>query len=90
MLSGQIGGAGLDVMPEEPLNLERKLIQAWQGEDEWIRDRLLITPHSAFYTPQSLYDMRTKGITVALKYLRTGKLENCVNEKYLKNVRPLT
>jgi lactate dehydrogenase-like 2-hydroxyacid dehydrogenase len=90
MLSDQIGGVGLDVMPEEPLNLERKLIRAWQGEDEWIRDRLLITPHSAFYTPQSLYDMRTKGITVALKYLRTGKLENCVNQEYLKNVRPLT
>jgi phosphoglycerate dehydrogenase-like enzyme len=90
MLSDQVGGVGLDVMPEEPLNLERKLIRAWQGEDEWIRDRLLITPHSAFYTPQSLYDMRTKGITVALKYLRTGKLENCVNQEYLKNVRPLT
>lgn len=89
MKSGQVGGAGLDVMPEEPCNLERKLLQAWHQEEQWIKDRLLITPHSAFYTPQSLYDMRTKGIAVALKYLRTGKLENCVNEAFLEERRPL-
>ena len=85
--SGRVGGAGLDVLPEEPSNMERKLIRAWHKEEEWIKDRLLITPHSAFYTPQSLYDMRTKGITVALKYLRVGRLENCVNEQFLENTR---
>jgi lactate dehydrogenase-like 2-hydroxyacid dehydrogenase len=85
--TGQIGGAGLDVLPEEPSNMNRSLIKAWHQEEDWIRDRLLITPHSAFYTPQSLYDMRTKGITVALKYLRTGRLENCVNDEYLVNTR---
>ncbi|MBD3648516.1 MAG: C-terminal binding protein [Pseudomonadales bacterium] len=87
MKSGQVGGAGLDVLPEEPANPEKPLIAAWHGNEEWIADRLLITPHSAFYTPQSLYDMRTKGIHVALKYLRTGRLENCVNEEFLVNRR---
>jgi lactate dehydrogenase-like 2-hydroxyacid dehydrogenase len=85
--SGQIGGAGLDVLSEEPSNMDRPLIDAWHKEEEWIRDRVLITPHSAFYTPQSLYDMRTKGITVALKYLRKGRLENCVNDEFLVNPR---
>ena len=83
MRSGQIAGAGLDVLPEEPLNLDRPLIQAWQNEEPWIQNRLLLTPHSAFYTPQSLYDMRVNGIHVAKKYLTTGKLENCVNEEFL-------
>ena len=87
--SGQLGGAALDVMPEEPCNMERKLLQAWHQEEDWIRDRLLITPHSAFYTPQSLHDMRTKGITVALTYLRTGRLENCVNRAFLENPVPV-
>ena len=85
--SGQLGGAGLDVLPQEPANLKHKLIAAWHKEEDWLRDRLLITPHSAFYTPQSLYDMRTKGITVALKYLRTGRLENCVNDQFLAKPR---
>ncbi len=81
--SGQIAGAGLDVLPEEPCNMERPLIKAWHHEEEWIRDRVLITPHSAFYTPQSVYDMRVKGVDVAKKYLTTGRLENCVNEEFL-------
>ncbi len=83
MKTGQIGGAGLDVLPEEPSNMNCSLIKAWHQREDWLRDRLLITPHSAFYTPQSLYDMRTKGIPVALKYLRTGRLENCVNNEFL-------
>lgn len=85
--SGQIGGAGLDVLPEEPSNMSHPLIAAWHAEEEWIADRVLITPHSAFYTPQSLYDMRTKGISVALKYLQTGRLENCVNQEFIVNQR---
>lgn len=87
MKTGKVAGAGLDVLSEEPANLSKPLISAWHEEQEWIRDRLLITPHSAFYTPQSLYDMRTKGITVALKYLNTGRLENCVNGEFLVNPR---
>lgn len=83
MKSGQIGGAGLDVLPEEPANMNRPLVSAWHREEEWINDRLLMTPHSAFYTPQSLFDMRTKGITVAKKYLLSGRLENCVNQEFL-------
>ena len=81
--SGRVAGAGLDVLPEEPANPQRKLIAAWQSNEDWLRDRLLVTPHSAFYTPQSVFDMRTKGVTVALKYLRTGALDNCVNEQFL-------
>lgn len=87
MKSGQVGGAGLDVLPEEPANLDRPLIAAWHGNEAWIAERLLITPHSAFYTPQSLLDMRTNGIHVVLKYLRGGRLENCVNEEFLVNPR---
>lgn len=87
--SGQLGSIGLDVLPEEPSNLDCPLIHAWHKEEDWIKDRVLITPHSAFYTPQSLFDMRTKGIEVALKYLRTGRLENCVNAEMLLEKRPL-
>ena len=83
MRSGVIGGAGLDVLPEEPANEGRVLIRAWRQGEKWLRDRLIITPHAAFYTPQSLNDMRTRGITVALKYLRTGRLENCINAPFL-------
>jgi lactate dehydrogenase-like 2-hydroxyacid dehydrogenase len=81
--SGQLGAAGFDVLPVEPATMDSKLVSAWKNEEDWIKDRVVITPHSGFYTPQSMFDMRTKGITVAIKYLTTGRLENCVNEEFL-------
>ena len=85
--SGSVGGAGLDVLPEEPANTDRPLIRAWVGDEEWLRDRLLITPHSAFCTPGSVTDMRRKGGEVAMRYLVDGVLENCVNEHLLTDRR---
>lgn len=85
--SDQIGAAGLDVLPVEPPDMNDPLVAAWASEEDWIRDRVIITPHSGFYTPQSVYDMRYKGGEVAMKYLRTGRLENCVNAEHLVNPR---
>jgi D-3-phosphoglycerate dehydrogenase/C-terminal binding protein len=87
MRSGQVLAAGLDVLPEEPADLDRPLIKAWTAGEEWIQDRLIITPHSAFSTPESVHDMRHKGGEVAMRYLVDGVLENCVNEAYLTHRR---
>lgn len=83
----QIQAAGLDVLPEEPANPEHPLIKAWAADEEWIDHRLLITPHSAFFTPESVYDMRYKGGEVAVSYLSGGRLQNCVNESWLSSPR---
>jgi lactate dehydrogenase-like 2-hydroxyacid dehydrogenase len=83
MKSGQVQAAGLDVLPEEPPNLDRPLVRAWADQEGWLLDRLLITPHSAFSTPDSVFDMRNKPGEVAMKYLQQGRLDNCVNEKFL-------
>ena len=83
----QIQAAGLDVLPEEPANPDHPLIKAWAADEEWVDHRLLLTPHSAFFTPESVYDMRYKGGEVAVTYLETGRLNNCVNGEWLKEPR---
>jgi lactate dehydrogenase-like 2-hydroxyacid dehydrogenase len=83
----RVRAAGLDVLPEEPANPAHPLIAAWAAGEEWIRHRLLLTPHSAFYTPESMRDMRAKGAEVAVRYLRDGVLENCVNAHLLQSRR---
>ncbi len=83
MRSGRVAAAGLDVLPEEPPDLDRPLLKAWAADEEWLRDRLVITPHSAFSTPESEHDMRYKGGEVAMRYLVDGVLENCVNADHL-------
>jgi lactate dehydrogenase-like 2-hydroxyacid dehydrogenase len=82
-----IQAVGLDVLPEEPANPDHPLIEAWAANEEWIDDRLLLTPHSAFFTPESVYDMRYKGGEVAVTYLGGGRLQNCVNSEWLDECR---
>ena len=43
-----IQAVGLDVLPEEPANPDHPLIRAWADDEEWVDNRLLLTPHSAF------------------------------------------
>lgn len=74
-----IQAVGLDVLPQEPANPDHPLIKAWAADEEWVADRLLLTPHSAFFTPESVYDMRYKGGEIAIAYLGGGRLQNCVN-----------
>jgi len=83
----QIQAVGLDVLPVEPADPEHPLIKAWAAGEEWIDHRLLITPHSAFFTPESVYDMRFKGGEVAMTYLQEGRLQNCVNGDFISERR---
>ena len=83
MHEGTVLAAGLDVLPEEPANPQSRLIAAWQRNEPWIRHRLVLTPHSAFYTPESMRDVRAFSARTAARYLRDRRLENCVNKQFL-------
>ena len=85
--SGKLAAVGLDVLPSEPLKLDDPLVAAWHANEPWIRGRVLLNPHAAFYSPDSLVDLRRKAIETAYHYLRDGKLVNCVNAEYLKKRR---
>ena len=75
----KIAAIGLDVLPIEPLERSHPLIQAWTRREAWLEGRMVITPHAAFYTPQSLSDMRRLSArAVADKFLR-GRFRSLVN-----------
>ena len=78
--------AGLDVLPDEPMDVESPLIKAWLNGEDWIRHRLVITPHTAFMAPESLYDIRRLTARTAARYLRDGILENCINRAQLQRI----
>ena len=60
--SGHLAGVGLDVVPvEPPVDPVPELIRAYRAREPWTEGRLIITPHSAFHTPEAWDDIRSKG-----------------------------
>lgn len=85
--SNRLLAVGLDVLPKEPGQADDPLVAAWRANEPWIRGRVLLNPHAAFYSPDAYVDQRTKGVQTAYNYLRDGTLVNCVNVEYLKHRR---
>jgi len=84
MRDGRVAAAGLDVLPNEPADLDHPLIADWRRDEPWISGRLALSPHAAFYSPSALEDMQRKAVEVVVAYLRDGALMNCVNRDYLR------
>ncbi len=82
--SGALCAAALDVLPKEPLDRSHPLLTAWSQGAPWLEGRLVLTPHAAFYTPESLADMRRLSMEAAVGYLRSGRLRGCVNADLLR------
>lgn len=83
MRANTVLGAGLDVLVNEPGDIEHPLIAAWRRNEDWIANRLVITPHAAFYSPASMVDLRLKSIEVVRAFIAEGRLTNCVNTEML-------
>jgi phosphoglycerate dehydrogenase-like enzyme len=80
--AGRLAAAGLDVMPEEPVPAEGPLAAALaSGEFD---GRLLLTPHAAWSSPESVHDARRLSVETAVLYLKHGILRNCVNARWLE------
>jgi D-3-phosphoglycerate dehydrogenase len=78
--SGHLSGAGLDVLPNEP-PLDHPLISDWRKMQPTLMGRLLITPHTAYYSDQSWAEMRHKAAETVRLYLKEGSLRNSVRPK---------
>jgi C-terminal binding protein len=75
-----ISGAGLDVLPEEPIPEDNvhPLIQAYRQKEPWLMGRAVITCHTAFYSPESFVDIRVKSAETMRDVLIDGIQSNVI------------
>lgn len=77
--NGHLAGVGLDVVPvEPPAEPVPELMRAYRAREEWTLGRLIITPHSAFYTPQAWDDIRTKSAETMRAALLGPRAQNVI------------
>jgi phosphoglycerate dehydrogenase-like enzyme len=77
--SGHLAGVGLDVVPvEPPVEPVPELMRAYRAREDWTLGRLIITPHSAFYSPQAWDDIRSKSAETMRAALLGPKAQNVI------------
>ena len=67
--SGRVQGAGLDVLPEEPVPRDSPLLT---------HPRVILTPHAAFYSVEAERELRRKAAQNIVTWLATGRPEYVV------------
>ncbi len=76
--AGQIAGAALDVLPQEPLATNSRLLG---------RDNLILTPHIAFYSEESNVELQTKAAQQVALVLSGKPARYPVNLKQLQSTK---
>ena len=77
--SEHLRGAAIDVLETEPPLPDHPLIKAWRDPNHLAHSRIIINPHSAFYTEEGLIDMRVKGSQNCRRVLLGQTPYNVVN-----------
>lgn len=70
----------LDVLPFEP-PVDSRLIRDWREKKEWLDGRLIINPHSAYYSVQAYHEMRQKASINALRIVNNETPFNRLTSK---------
>ena len=77
--SGHIAAAGLDVLPvEPPAEPYPEILRAYREREPALEGRLVITPHAAWFTPESEHDTRVKSAETMRAALLTNRPQNVI------------
>ena len=75
----RLAGAGLDVLPVEPPSEPvPHLLRAYRAREPWLLGRLVVTPHSAYLSPEAHDDIRVKSAETMRAALLTNQPQNVV------------
>lgn len=76
--SGHLNSVAFDVLPYEPPK-DSLLINAWRKREKWLDGRIIINPHTAYYSNEAFHEMREKTALNAKRIIEGKKPINIVN-----------
>ncbi len=79
MKKGIVAGCGIDALPTEFPGNAYDLIQDYQKDKDWLKGRLIMTPHAAFYSKEAFRELRAKAAEEGKRVLDGQRPLNCVN-----------
>ena len=77
--SKKLSAVALDVLPDEPPK-DCDLIRAWKSHDKELAHRIIINPHTSYYTQESYVEMRVKAAENAKRILTGTEPLNIITD----------
>jgi len=79
LASGQLAGAAIDVLEQEPPSANDPLLAAWRDPCHPAYHRLILNPHLAWYCEEGRWEVRRKSAEACRRALLGLPLRNIVN-----------
>jgi D-3-phosphoglycerate dehydrogenase len=77
--SKNISGLALDVLPKEPPE-DKGLFNAWKNRERWLDGKVIINPHTSYYTNDSYAEMRKKAALNAKRIIDNKEPFNIIDK----------
>ena len=78
IVSGRLAGVAFDVLEQEP-PVNDPVVEAWKDPKHPAYHKVIINPHSAFYSEEGLHEIRVKSAQACLRALQGEEVRNVVN-----------
>lgn len=76
LLSNELEGYGTDVWVQEPPKLNDNFYKLWKDNSSILNSKVIITPHTAYYSEQALYESRAKACKTCLDIIHDKEIRN--------------
>ncbi len=76
LISNKLEGYGTDVWTNEPPLYEDKLYKTWKENDSNLKGKIIVNPHTAYYSKESLEESRSKACKTCLDIINHSNILN--------------